>query len=915
MIIKDGGTQATFLGVLIMSILLVGVGGLYWAAFRTSVQPTRQVEDVIGRGPFAEGAGVTSRSDLDALSIEIAPEHVAVIEAAQAAATKSGTIVTRAGDLVPARVTYGGKTLAAHVRLKGDWLDHVDTDKWSFRIELDDGEAQNGMNSYSIQHPKTRGFVFEWMIMKVGRRDGLMGPRTNYVSVTINGRPSGIYYLEEQFSKQMVEACGRRDGPIVKFNEDLSWNTWRQYQSDGQPLNEALQPAQQWYLAEVDAFDKRRLGRTDALNRRLQRSMDRLRQMQRVAVSETALNRLGSLRALEELHGKTLDGLFVADKLGRMMALFTLFRATHSVFGALNMRFYHDPVIDRLEPVLWDTGANPASGETSRMLLPILVGPTLTDAAYEAGYLALADMSRPEYLEGVFADLGEDLRRYGEAMVAEGIIPDIALLNMVPKLLVDNASTIRSMIRPLDCANFMSRLVSVKMEDGRMRDEIEVDAWATTNVPVEISGFTFSNGRSVAAASAIGERDAAQRRSGGRVMLPRENRHLVFRFPVDARLAELQNVAAIKRAIRAQVDKDKNVKLAVDVRFAPITSSKVVVERLGIQRLGTQQPDVGRPEAPSLLAVLDAHPFLSYDLDASLLRVRPGDWVVSGDLVLPSHVSLAVGPATSLRFSPGAVLLTNASVDFVGTAEAPVKVGPLDNAGGWGGLVVIGSRRRSRLQHVVIRGAQGIDRGGWQSPGGVTFYRSSVVIADTQFHGGSSEDVLNIVGARMDLTRVMFTGGASDLFDGDFVNGTVKACEFSNSGEDAIDVSGSRIEVSGCQFREVGDKALSIGEGSHVSVRDCRVESASIALAAKDKSQVNVSGLTVRHAEQFGVAVYIKKSEFGASSVVADRLSIESAGREPYLVQTGCSLVVDKVKVKTKDLDVADLYARKILGK
>ena len=40
-----------------------------------------------------------------------------------------------------------------------------------------------------------------------------------HIDVTINGRPMGIYALEESFSKEMLEAHARREGPIVRFSE------------------------------------------------------------------------------------------------------------------------------------------------------------------------------------------------------------------------------------------------------------------------------------------------------------------------------------------------------------------------------------------------------------------------------------------------------------------------------------------------------------------------------------------------------------------------------------------------------------------------------------------------------------------------------------------------------------------------
>ncbi len=164
---------------------------------------------------------------LPALHIDIDDAGVRAIEAARERALAAGIIDTQPGDEVSAMVRLEDRSVPAMIRLKGDWTDHVETDKWSLRIELE-GNTLLGMSRFSIQHPRTRGYLLEWLIMEMARREGVLAPRSGFVRVTINDRPSGIYYLEEHFTKEMLESQGRREGPIVRFNEDTLWTTWLQ---------------------------------------------------------------------------------------------------------------------------------------------------------------------------------------------------------------------------------------------------------------------------------------------------------------------------------------------------------------------------------------------------------------------------------------------------------------------------------------------------------------------------------------------------------------------------------------------------------------------------------------------------------------------------------------------------------------
>ena len=74
-------------------------------------------------------------------------------------------------------------------------------------------------------------------------------------------------------------------------------------------------------------------------------------------------------------------------------------------------------------------------------------------------------------------------------------------------------------------------------------------------------------------------------------------------------------------------------------------------------------------------------------------------------------------------------------------------------------------------------------------------------------------------------------------------------------------------------------------------------------------------GLEIAAAKYFGVAVYVKKAEFGPARVTAEGLKVHAAGRQPFLVQEGCILVNDGVAVPGQAIDVAELYRKKILGK
>ena len=377
----------------------------------------------------------------------------------------------------------------------------------------------------------------------------------------------------------------------------------------------------------------------------------------------------------------------------------------------------------------------------------------------------------------------------------------------------------------------------------------------------------------------------------------------------------LRTIEELLRSMRQMLaeggDGAASIELAVDYRLAADDEPRS--EALRVVRASDSRA-TGRPPNVTLQQALERHPVLRHDLDTGRLWLREGSWDVDGDLVVPAGFDLRARGSVTLRFRGGAVLVTSGPLDFAGEADAKIVLEPHGDQP-WGGIVVMSAPDLSTWRHVVVRGASAIGRGGWQTTGGVTFYRSPVRIEDSSFVDARGEDALNVFGCPCDLVRTRFEGGVSDLFDGDFVTGSAVDCSFADSVEDAVDVSGSGFDVTRCRFERIGDKAVSVGEGSRSRVSDCTIVSCSIGVAAKDESVVEVEQLRVELAEQFALTAYIKKPEFGPSSIVARGLDVAQFGRAVALAQTRCEVTIDGEAVPVEDVDVDRLYRERVLGK
>ena len=254
-------------------------------------------------------------------------------------ALQDGVLMREPNDWVKGHLVEGQQEWPVRLRLKGDWTDHLQSGKWSFRVELRDTLAYHRLKVFSLQSPRTRSFLDEWYFHQVLLQEGIMTPRYDFVRLHFNGAELGIYALEEHFSKQMIEANGQRESAIYKFNEDGLWEARREALRDPDipfvdlPLYEASHP---------EAF-----GYKDLLKKReLQSTLDQGQDLMHAYKY--------GLRPAEEL--------FDLDRMARAYALIDLFRAHHALVWH-NRRYYHEPITARLHPVIYDAYSGDVSGQ------------------------------------------------------------------------------------------------------------------------------------------------------------------------------------------------------------------------------------------------------------------------------------------------------------------------------------------------------------------------------------------------------------------------------------------------------------------------------------------------------------------------------------------------------------------------
>ena len=160
---------------------------------------------------------------LPTVFVDMKFKHVRKIEEKRAEALENGILISSDTDYVPATLGLGDKVVPVKMRLKGDRLDHVQLDRWSFRVKVRGDESFFGMRVFSLQHPRTRNWDQEWLFHQHLKREDVLAVRYFFVRVVFNGEDKGIYAVEEHFSKELLESQGRRESVVVRLDETYFW--------------------------------------------------------------------------------------------------------------------------------------------------------------------------------------------------------------------------------------------------------------------------------------------------------------------------------------------------------------------------------------------------------------------------------------------------------------------------------------------------------------------------------------------------------------------------------------------------------------------------------------------------------------------------------------------------------------------
>ena len=774
-------------------------------------------DDLSIRQPRLIAAG---EATVPRLHLEVPDKGMSRLKRKRDEAIKRGILIQGKRDWVNAQMRDSTSVFPVKIRLKGDWTDHLRGDKWSFRIHMKKNKSWNRLKTFSVHTPATRYYLHEWLLHQFWQREGVLTTYYDFALLGLNNKELGLYALEEHFEKQLLERQKRREGPILKLSEDGFWQgIGRQLDNHGYQRQEDLMTIMERKNAPVEAFGEKAIHKDSTLQTEWKMATTLLTAFQK-----------GSL---------PVEDLFDIDKLAKYYAIADVFDAHHALTWH-NQRFYFNPLIGKLEPIGYD-----GFGEKPKRRYQLLgEGSAADDNPYFHQLLGSKEFLRLYY---------RYLYQYSSAEYFAAFLEEAAprwrvLLPLVQSEFPDYQYQLDDF---LEDAKYVHALL------------LPFDDYSVNAQKIQYSDSVLLRNRHPLALRILGfgKKKTAVTDSLDIWLSGVPARRYLSRIQRDADWLKYPHNPYLYQDVQKNQPIPERVKVAL-----PKDAKYVFYQLPGVDSVFKSK--IGETTVvalPSIASDLSKGGEKYYSIRGRKIFFPSGKLSIKERLVIPEGYQVFFPEGGEYDFIRGAHLISHSPIFVRGTEEHPVVFKSSDGTGR--GIAILQATVISEVEYAIFEGMGSFSGHGQVLSGAVSFYESDVLFGHCVFRYNHSEDALNIVRSAFELKHCVFSNTQGDGLDSDFSKGNISYTRFLQIGNDALDCSGSILTVEDCEVDGCGDKGISAGEESDITVFRVKVANAPIAFASKDLSILLLEDITLENCRQ-GFAAYQKKPEYGGAHII-----------------------------------------------
>lgn len=773
-------------------------------------------------------------------------------------ALREGVLHPLPDDYVNAKIRWNGRSTKVELRLKGDLADHWARDyKWSLRVKTKGDGTVLGMKNFSLQHPATRGFLNDWVLHKILKKEDLVALRYDFVDVVVNGKQLGIYALEEHFEQKLLENNRRIDGPIIRLKDHLLWYLVDPKSSSTADQSFSVDQVDELYtVSPIDAFTSTRINNDKDLLKSFNIAKNLLEAFRR-----------GKLKTSE---------VFDTDKLAKVFAVIDLFGYRHTTAYS-NIRFYYNPFTSRLEPVGYDNtfiyNINRMEGQGKQIKTSLTDDNKRLDwkdtffedrVFFEKYMLAVRDVSEKKFLDDLFDEIDDELN--SKLKIIYKSFPAYSF-EAEKDILYKNQKSINKRLNPLE-----GMQAYIKKLD-RKNNEIILEVGNNQLLPIIIKNISIN----------------------GVIYSLSEHAEYLLQAKTPHRPIDFSEVKVSLPDNISWLDGVSNI---IKVNYS-LLGSPVIKE---IKAFPWSYLDAGFLENDVIRkkANYDEFDFIKTSESEKEIYIRKGKWKINKNLIVPEGYTLIAGPNTELDVVESSFIISSSPVRFKGSKTGPITIKSSDQTGQ--GVLILNANEKSVINNVVFKNLSSPEQVGLNVKGALTLYESDVEASNMRFKGNKSDVDLYIVRSHFNVDESEFDQSKEVALNVIFSEGKISNSTFTNSGRTALDVTGSNVDAENIKIADAKINGMNVKDRSKVKINNLSVSGVKNALISQSSSAVDVKDLIVENCINAFSALQAK-SDYGPSIISVTRFD-DSQVNGSYLIEEKSTLLLNEkeYEVHTKNI-------------
>jgi hypothetical protein len=758
-------------------------------------------------------------------------------------------------------LTFRGRKYDVRARYRGSKHWHWRYPQKSWKLRLESPTHLLGHETLLLLNSPEPEPLVELALLEIAKEQELLVPSFAPARLLLNENPMGLYFLEAPADEGTLRAARR-----------FPWNL---YSGNGAPpapdtgVSRLFSDVSAWTKAAYPPGQERDLSELAALLQAL------------------GAERFSEFRRFAEQH-------LNLDAFARFDAVDIVFGIDQHNYGE-NQKLYFDPYRGRFEPVEWNLRGADHSGVLQRAASPLSLRlaelPAYAQRRNRLVWKLLEDDARPERLAQRLERWDE---RLGDAFEEDNLWDAVGLL---PELNAYYAELVRPMDRSRQLAarrKFLHRMTErnafLREELGRPQWELRLEvapAVATPTRPAPAMGSSDATVGVPPPAGTVTRLTFGARGHAGfeleelspefegncaeagwswrrRLPLPFEAEAWSNVYTPSARVQALLPPGSWRaprpvHPLRGRVRHEPELRHYVFELRSPCPPVAVRARGRNAVTHASAELRAALSETPMQLPELvcsdrfepneggrSQHPWCSEGASRvgesrdreAVITLGPGVVAVTQTRVYDARTSVTIVPGTTFEMANGASMVFQGPLRAEGSPTSPIRW----QGHAWGTLALTGpATRGSTLAHAEVRGAQ-------KAVLGLTHFPAALSIHDTErvaikhvsvFPARGGEDAVHLVYVkRAELDHVRIQGAPQDGVDLEYSSAKARDLDVVDSGDDAIDLMGTQLELVGAALLHCGGNGVSAGEETEVALTEVIVSACARGLLAKNASRL-----------------------------------------------------------------------------